>query len=228
MAIESESTSFSSTRTPRSRIVPNSSTTPRKFPRQERSRRTVEQILDAAARIFHEQGYANASTNDIADEANVSIGSLYQYFPNKDALLLALGKRHIESTTTGLSELLAHLPPRPEFEQVLRAVVDFLVGQHELDELHLLVMHKAPRTLEINIALERARATLVDLTSGLLATRIEDRQRRALIARMIVATIDSSVHDVILRQTKGEARRAAIDLTIVTALSIIESDDTFR
>jgi AcrR family transcriptional regulator len=67
-----------------------SSTTPRKTPRQERSLRTVERILDAAAHIFHEQGYAGATTNDIADEANLSIGSIYQYFPNKDAVLVAL------------------------------------------------------------------------------------------------------------------------------------------
>lgn len=70
---------------------------------------TVERSLDAAARIFHEQGYAGATTNDIADEAEVSVGSLYQYFPNQDALLVALTKRHIESATTGLADLLSGL-----------------------------------------------------------------------------------------------------------------------
>jgi len=200
-----------------------SSTTPRKTPRQERSLRTVERILDAATRIFHEQGYAGATTNDIADEANLSIGSLYQYFPNKDAVLVALTKRHIESTTSGLAKLLGQLPPDPDMERIVRKVVDFLLTQHEHDDLHLLVMHEAPRTHEINIALDQARSMLVDITSHLLTVRIEDRQRRELIARMVVATIDASVHDVILRQTKGRARTAAIDLTVNTALSIIDS-----
>lgn len=201
----------------------DSPVSPRKSPRQERSRRTVERILDAAARIFHEQGYAGATTNDIADEAEVSVGSLYQYFPNKDALLVALTKRHIESATTGLADLLSGLSSEADVDIILRSVVDFLVEQHELDELHLLVMHRAPRTHEINLELERTRSQLVDLTSQLLMPRIDDPQRRSLIARMVVATIDASVHDVILRQPKGTERRSAIDLTITTALSIINS-----
>ena len=201
----------------------DSPVSPRKSPRQERSRRTVERILDAAARIFHEQGYAGATTYDIADEAEVSVGSLYQYFPNKDALLVALTKRHIESATTGLADLLSGLSSEADVDIILRSVVDFLVEQHEFDELHLLVMHRAPRTHEINLELERTRSQLVDLTSQLLMPRIDDPQRRSLIARMVVATIDASVHDVILRQPKGTERRSAIDLTITTALSIINS-----
>ena len=201
----------------------DSPVSPRKSPRQERSRRTVERILDAAARIFHEQGYAGATTNDIADEAEVSVGSLYQYFPNKDALLVALTKRHIESATTELADLLSGLSSEAGVDIILRSVVDFLVEQHELDDLHLLVMHRAPRTHEINVELDRARSQLVDLTSQLLMPRIDDPQRRALIARMVVATIDASVHDVILRQQRGTARRSAIDLTITTTLSIINS-----
>jgi AcrR family transcriptional regulator len=138
-----------------------------------------------------------ATTNDIADEAEVSVGSLYQYFPNKDALLVALTRRHIESATAGLTDLVSGLSSEEGFEVILRKVVDFLVEQHELDELHLLVMHRAPRTHEISIELDRARSQLVDLTSRLLMPRIDDPRRRALIARMVVATVDASVHDVL-------------------------------
>lgn len=69
---------------------------PRKSPIQERSRFTVEQIVLAATQIFSEQGYAGATTNHIAERAGVSIGSLYQYFPNKETILVTLAKRHIE------------------------------------------------------------------------------------------------------------------------------------
>jgi AcrR family transcriptional regulator len=198
----------------------------RKVPRQERSRRTVERILEAAAHIFHEQGYAGATTNDIADEAEVSIGSLYQYFPNKDALLVALTRRHIESATAGLADLLGRLRADAGFERILRQVVEFLVEQHDLDDLHILVMHTAPRTHEINLELDRAKTQLVDLTSVLLSEAVEDRHRRSLVARMVVATVDAAVHDVIIRQPRGRARQAAIDLTISTVLAIIESAST--
>lgn len=199
----------------------DSPVSPRKLARQERSRRTVERILGAAAHVFHEHGYAKATTNDIADEAGVSVGSLYQYFPNKDALLVALTKQHIESTTVGLADLIGGLNTETELSVVLRSVVNFLVEQHNLDELHLLVMHHAPRTHEINLELDRARSQLVDATSQFLENRIDDAKRRMLVSRMVVATIDASVHDVILRQRKGKDRSAAINLTIATALSII-------
>ena len=203
--------------------MPDSPIAARKSPSQERSRRTVEKILDAAARIFHEQGYAGATTNDVADEAGVSVGSLYQYFPNKDALLVALTRRHIESTTSGLTYLLSRMSANAGFDTIIRQVVDFLVEQHDLDDLHLLVMHQAPRTIEISVELERAKSQLVDLAEQLLVSRINDPHRRTLVARMVVATIDAGVHDVILRQPRGKARKAATDITISTALSIIET-----
>ena len=196
---------------------------PRKSPSQERSRRTVDRILDAATRIFHEQGYTGATTNDIADEADISVGSLYQYFPNKDALLVALTQRHIATTTTDLTNLLLDLPRDSDLETTFRSVVDFLVSQHDLDDLHLLVMHQAPRTHDINLALEHAKSHLVELTSQILSNEITDSRKQGLVARMVVATIDAAVHDVILRQPRGEMRQEAINLTIATALSIIES-----
>ncbi len=66
----------------------------RKRPRQQRSRATVEAICVAAARVLASDGYARASTNRIAEVAGVSVGSLYQYFPNKDALVLAVAADH--------------------------------------------------------------------------------------------------------------------------------------
>ncbi|WP_137936597.1 TetR/AcrR family transcriptional regulator [Chitinivorax sp. B] len=67
---------------------------PRKAPRQQRSQQTVEIILQATARIFAEKGYAGTNTNLVAEHAGVSVGSIYQYFPNKDALVAALHDRH--------------------------------------------------------------------------------------------------------------------------------------
>ena len=65
-------------------------TAPRKKPKQERSQATVDAILVATARVLCETGYDRASTNRIALAAGVSVGSLYQYFPSKEALVAAL------------------------------------------------------------------------------------------------------------------------------------------
>jgi AcrR family transcriptional regulator len=63
---------------------------PRKTPGQARSQETVSVILEASARILESEGLPRLNTNAIATKAGVSIGSLYQYFPNKDAIVLAL------------------------------------------------------------------------------------------------------------------------------------------
>src|SRR5260370_3447682 len=69
-------------------------TIPRKSASQKRSRVTVETLLDATARVLTREGYDRASTNRIAAKAGVSVGSLYQYFPNKEALVAPLVPRH--------------------------------------------------------------------------------------------------------------------------------------
>lgn len=63
---------------------------PRKAPRQARAQASVAAIVEAAARILGEHGLAGFNTNAVAARAGVSVGSLYQYFPNKDALMAAL------------------------------------------------------------------------------------------------------------------------------------------
>ncbi len=62
----------------------------RKAPRQERSKATVDAILEATARVLVERGYAALTTTKVADEAGVGVGTLYQYFPAKEALVMAL------------------------------------------------------------------------------------------------------------------------------------------
>jgi len=73
--------------------MPHNASRPRKIPRQARSLATVEVILDAAGLLLVDEGYEQATTNRIAERAGVSIGSLYQYFPNREAVVAALARR---------------------------------------------------------------------------------------------------------------------------------------
>jgi AcrR family transcriptional regulator len=66
---------------------------PRKIPQQSRAEQTVATILEAAARVLETKGMDGMNTNLVAQRAGVGVGSLYQYFPNKEALIVALGKR---------------------------------------------------------------------------------------------------------------------------------------
>ena len=66
---------------------------PRKIPQQSRAEQTVATILEAAARVLETKGMDGMNTNLVAQRAGVGVGSLYQYFPNKDAIIVALSKR---------------------------------------------------------------------------------------------------------------------------------------
>jgi len=88
----------------------------------------VEAILEAAADLFADLGYARTTTNKIAERAGVSVGSLYQYFPNKDAVLAGLLLEHHEDVHRVLSESLGALAdPRTDLESGLRDLMQRLV-----------------------------------------------------------------------------------------------------
>ena len=83
----------------------------RRKPRQQRSRQMVERLLDATARTLAERGLDNTTTNHIAENAGVSVGSLYQYFPDKEALVEALLERVIQDVPKQLNRQLGALDP---------------------------------------------------------------------------------------------------------------------
>lgn len=105
-------------------------TEPRKQPRQARSHALVEAILDAATRIVVRDGREAANTNAIAREAGVSIGSLYQYFPNRDAVLAALLHRHGHR----IFARVAHDGAAPtSLEQAVAGIVADVFAAHRID-----------------------------------------------------------------------------------------------
>jgi len=108
------------------------STIPRKSASQKRSRVTVETLLDATARVLTREGYDRASTNRIAARAGVSVGSLYQYFPNKEALVAALVARHNREMLQLLRDALREMGSR-DLATVMRELVRAMVDAHLVD-----------------------------------------------------------------------------------------------
>jgi AcrR family transcriptional regulator len=117
---------------------------PRKLPEQDRSRATVDMIVAAAARVLVKNGYDAFTTNRVAEKAGVSIGSLYQYFPNKEALLSELMRRHTIAIEEGIDAMAerAKSVPLPE---VVRVAVEHNVRSHLVDpELHRVLSEVPP------------------------------------------------------------------------------------
>jgi len=121
-------------------------TTPRKTATQERSRQTVDVLLEATARILVKDGYDKASTNRIAVAAGVSIGSLYQYFPSKEALVAAVIDRHMGEMLELVREELVEVATRP-VDVVVRKLVAAMIDAHRADpKLHRVLVEQIPRT----------------------------------------------------------------------------------
>jgi AcrR family transcriptional regulator len=109
---------------------------PRKSPRQARSQAMVEAILDATARVLVERGYAGTTTNLVAERAGVSVGSLYQYFPNKDALVTALHDRHMRRMDQVFDAAFARIDEM-SFDEALTTIIEGLVESHRHEaDLH--------------------------------------------------------------------------------------------
>ncbi|XXF77881.1 TetR/AcrR family transcriptional regulator [Myxococcaceae bacterium GXIMD 01537] len=104
----------------------------RKQPQQQRSRSLVDTLLVATARILEEKGLTHTTTNEIARVAGVSVGSLYQYFPSKEALAVALIERQLERTME-LITATALDPSGQPFSTVVARTVHTIVTLHERD-----------------------------------------------------------------------------------------------
>ncbi len=176
--------------------------------------------MEAAARVFYEDGYLSTTTNEIAAEAGVSIGSLYQYFPNKDSLLIEIARRHISESLVAFDELMNGFGPEASLGQMIGHVIDHLVDQHEHDRLHLLIAHRAPRTAEIEQELDRAQRHLVGVAQRLLGQQMPERDDLLRTSQLLVAFLHGAIHDVILRQPPGAERGAAIEATKSAAIAI--------
>lgn len=140
---------------------------PRRRPVQDRSRETVGYVLEAAAQLFGELGYEQATTNHVARKAGVSIGSVYQYFPNKQALLLALAERHLEEARRKAVVALRRLrergvPPEDFFRGFVGFVVDLHRGGEPLHDLYFREAPSSDRLVELVAAVKAGCADEVE------------------------------------------------------------------
>ena len=148
-------------------------TTPRKRPRQERSKVTVDTILAATARVLVKKGFDGLTTNAVADAAGVSIGSLYQYFPSKEALVAALIEQHIEEMNSEILNELTRVAQLP-MSQAVRAVIELTIKAHAVDpELHKILTEQVPRVGRLARLIEADNISR-RMVAGILAARKDE------------------------------------------------------
>lgn len=169
---------------------------PRRSPVQGRAQQTVEAIVKAAAQILARHGPEAATTNAIAARAGVSIGSLYQYFADREALITELVRRHVGEMQVVLSSALEGLGDRP-LPAAIEQLVAAIVAAHRV----------APRLHQaLHQSLTRSRLDAIDRFEGGLETMVA----RALAAREELEIADPGLTATVLVRALGGLIRTTL------------------
>jgi len=176
-------------------------TNPRKSASQERSRSTVDALLEATARILQKEGYDRASTNRIAEVAGVSIGSLYQYFPSKEALVAAVIDRHAQEISQVTRDALIKMAASP-IEVATREFVSVAIEAHRVNpKLHAVLSEQIPRVGRLENIEANVREGYALVRGYLEAHRDEiDVADLDLAAFVCVTVVEALTHAAVLRR----------------------------
>ena len=156
----------------------------RKQPRQERSAATVEAILQAAAYILTRRGWPGFTTNAVAEKAGVNIASLYQYFPNKEAIAAELQRRHARS----LQQRWPAEPGGLSLDASLRAVIETVVAEHRANPaLHRVLAEELPRSSRVRTAPGAEEARWIERMAPLM--KVPDAGLATFITRVVVHAV---------------------------------------
>ena len=184
---------------------------PRKRPAQGRSQQTVEVILEAATRVFEREG-TQATTNQIAELAGVSIGSLYQYFPNKLAIITELQERHRNAVAKCLLDAL-DAPDSLPMEDVVRRVVARSLSVHRDHPGLQRVLHAQLPQLSQRDDASPAKQVVGERTRRLLQAHVPGAapETLALAVRTLLTMCESLVHEAVLNPQAAVDDRAIAD-----------------
>lgn len=157
-------------------------------------------LVEAAAAVFSREG-AGATTNRIAERAGFSIGTLYQYFPDKLALLRAVAEKHVGDADRRLTEVFAQLrADAPPFDATLRTLLDAVVAEHaDRPRLHALLHRLAPHDIGELAALQALEDRICDEVAFHLKRCDRGGDDPQQTARMVVHVVDAQLHRVMTR-----------------------------
>src|SRR5436853_3044541 len=200
---------------------------PRKQPLQARAQRTVDVLLKAAAQVFARRGYAGATTNHIAERAGVSIGSLYEYFPSKDAILVALLEHHVHEGEAVLARAAAEIAGAPlSLAAMVRHLAKAMVELHGNErDLHRVLFEEAPLSRQTRALLAAMEARITERVELLLRARPEVTVPNPTIAAAIVVkTVESLTHNLVVHGVRD--RHHDLDVYVEEIVRLVPSYPT--
>lgn len=186
----------------------------RKPPSQARSRATVDAIVEAAARILSNRGWSAFTTNAVADEAGISIGSLYQYFPDKIAIVAAVRDRHLADSLAAVRYAAAGDVSLDVFSQRL---VDAVVSAHSIHPgLHRVLLDEAPASEPYFDQNSRFEDEYLGLFAKAAGAYLGKRGDDAMTSGMVLSDVmDGVIHNAARR---GQLQSPAVQAELLRLL----------
>ena len=195
----------------------------RRKPKQRRARQTVEAVLEAVIKTLKREGPRAVTTNRIAEVAGVSIGSLYQYFPDKQAIFAALHERHIEQIDRLVEKTLVD-HAASTLDELIRAIVEAMVEAHTGDpELFALMQMEVPHRVDgTKDFAERLHRVFLLAVS---ARKHEIKKGRDLDKLVFVMTqmVDALSHGAALRRPAGISLKEAKNEAVRAVLAYVHA-----
>jgi AcrR family transcriptional regulator len=195
----------------------------RRTPRQRRAHLTVDAILDAVTRVLKRNGTEGVTTNRIAEAAGVSIGSLYQYFPHKRAILVALRERHVEKMGRLVESKLVE-QAEATLDTLMRGLIEAMIDAHAIDpELHDLLLTEVPHGAEGDQDFDGRLRRALRLAISSRAHELEPWLDLERILFVLTHMIESLAHGVVLRRPKSLSLRAATEEAVRAVLGYLQA-----
>jgi AcrR family transcriptional regulator len=164
----------------------------RKEPRQARSKAMVDAIVQAGARVLGDRGWAGFTTNKVAEVAGVSIGSLYQYFPNKLALIEAVRRHHFDDVLRVVRDAMEGAkPPRQFAEALVEGMIDIHL-QHPA--LHRVMLDEVPGHASSRAAHDAFRKEYLDRYAAAIGP-YRSRVPGDVMAQVLSSAVEGVIHN---------------------------------
>lgn len=197
---------------------------PRKKPCQSRSKAMYDSILEATTHLLSEKGYAATTTNHIADRAGISIGSLYQYFPNKESIAVELLQRHIVNGLDYMNPLITHaMKSKGNPAKMVKAFIEAACDHHtDNPSLHKVLEEEVPHPAHIREALRQNE----DLFAEAIVHWIEQHSPRKVsnlhvAAKLVYFMVKTMAHWYILSQQTEIERDVFVDEMTAIVMSYL-------
>jgi len=187
----------------------------RNAPTQERSRQTLDSIMEASDRLFERKGVDGATNTEIAEEAGCSIGSLYRFFPNKEALVFEYIARYTETLAANVSPLPDELS-LDELDEIVSVLVDRSIATRSVFRGYERVrLWRYPDGSLASASVRDAELAMVQAMFHATSYELDD----ALIQRMALVIVDGTWPLITGLNDMSKADRAAMTEEIKFSLS---------